>query len=73
MIYVLAVIVVVQNFIIGFQLYLAKQERSELNDRIMALSNPLALSAMPAKVEPGEVTYVDENREAELSPSWSAG
>lgn len=72
MIYALTVIVVLQNLVIGYLHLLAKQERTELNDRIMALSNPVALSVMPQKVDPGEVSYVDEAREAELSPSWNS-
>lgn len=44
-------------------------ERKELNDRIMALTDPNALMTHKAYEEttPAYVTYVDEKKEAELN------
>lgn len=71
MIYALTAIVVVQILLIGYLLTQARIERKDLEDRVMALAQPVSLVTHRSITdpEPGNVTYVDEAREAELSPS----
>ena len=74
MVYALLAVVVIQCFLLVYQGQLARRERSELEDRLMAVTQPVALIQHKAHQDdtPGDVTYVDEAREAELSPSWMA-
>jgi ribose 1,5-bisphosphokinase PhnN len=48
----------------------AREEREMLEDRLMAMSNMDSLILHKAQTDPeeGEVSYVDEQREWELSP-----
>lgn len=73
MIYALIVLLVVQQALIGYVVTQARQERADLEDRLMSTFTPVALVQHKSMqdTEPGDVSYVDEAREAELSPSWS--
>lgn len=51
-----------------FQQIWATQERKDLTDRVMALSQPISLVTHRAPREPADVEYIDERREFELSP-----
>jgi hypothetical protein len=68
--YVLTGIIVVQILLIGYIITQSRKERAALEDRLMALTNMDAfiLHKAEEKPEPGEVTYVDEEREWQLSP-----
>jgi hypothetical protein len=74
MTYALAVLVGLQAVVIVYLVDTltrrARDERKELEDRLMAMSNMDALILHKAHEDtgPGAVTYVDEQREWELSP-----
>jgi hypothetical protein len=54
--------------LIRFMWISARDERKELEDRLMAIISPEALITHKAyeDPEPGDVSYVDERREVEL-------
>jgi hypothetical protein len=72
--YALVAVIVVQALIFFYAVVLlntrAREERASLEDRLMALTNmdSLILHKAHETPSPGEVSYVDENREWELSP-----
>jgi hypothetical protein len=72
--YVLVAVIALQGVGFAFLSYkfsrLAREERETLEDRLMAMTNmdSLILHKAQAKPEEGEVSYVDERREWELSP-----
>jgi hypothetical protein len=70
----LTIIVVFQAALIGYLINQSRKERAELEDRLMSTFQPIALTTHKALRDdsPGEITYVDEAREAELSPSWNS-
>ena len=70
MIYALAAIIVVQTLLIGWLTDQARKERKSLEDRLLAMTNLDAAILVKAQEddEPGSVTYVDEEREWQLSP-----
>lgn len=72
MIYALTVVIVVLCVLVAYIVREARSERAELEDRLMSICQPVALIQHKAHqdTEPSNVTYVDEAREAELSPSW---
>ena len=69
--YLLIALVALAYGVIVYQLRSAREERRELEDRLMALTQPVALIQHKALSDnvPGDVSYVDEAKEWELSPS----
>lgn len=51
-------------------LWLMREERRELIDRVMSLSQPIALTTFKSARTPvaADVSYVDETREYDLNP-----
>lgn len=53
-----------------------RKEREDLQDRLMSIAQPVALvthdSVRSSRNTEATVSYVDEAREAELSPSWQS-
>lgn len=58
---------------LAYVIHESRTERSELEDRLMSTFTPVAVTTYKAHQEEagGDVSYVDEAREAELSPSWN--
>ena len=71
----LVVCVLLSYVLIAFLVREGRMERRELEDRIMSVQTPIALMTHAGirDREPAEVSYVDEAREAELSPAWEPG
>lgn len=69
----LLLVVVIVLLLVGVDRMLERerQQRSELQDRLMAINQPVALTTTKAyrDPEPSVVTYVDESREWDLSPA----
>lgn len=63
----------------AFLMWLGREERRDLTDRVMALSQPIALTMTRSFQDTSEakIDYVDEDREYALNPpvqeSWSDG
>ena len=70
MTYALVGIIVAQILLIGYLVNLARRERYALEDKLMAMSNMDAyiLNKAQEKPESGDISYVDEEREWQLSP-----
>ena len=73
MIYLLGIALILSYATISWIVWQGRKERTELEDRLMSITQPVALITHKAvrDDDPGDVTYVDEAREAELSPSWN--
>lgn len=71
----LCVCVIASYILFAFLIREGRMERRELEDRVMSLQAPTELMTIAGlrDREPAEVTYVDEAREAELSPAWEPG
>lgn len=65
------VCVIASYVVIAFLMHEGRMERRELEDRVMSVQSPVALltHAGLRDSSPAEVSYIDEAREAELSPS----
>ena len=64
-------VTIVAFAVLQFAIYTrAREERRDLEDRLMALTNMDATILHKAQSEPvaGDISYVDEQREWELSP-----
>ena len=67
----LVVCIVISYVLIAFLVREGRMERRELEDRVMSIQAPAALMTHSGirDREPANVTYIDEAREAELSPA----
>lgn len=68
MIVLFGIYVVGSLALIGYLIRSARDERRALEDRLIALSNPVALAAVKVREDsaPGELAYIDDRRMKEL-------
>jgi len=61
--------------VVAYLLWLSREERRDLTDRVMSLSSPISLASFKSSLgtpRESDVSYIDEAREYELNPPAAA-